>query len=270
MLPLILQADDGGRVELYRHGAHITSWVTPDGTEQLYLSERAVLDGRAAIRGGVPLIFPQFAGEGPLPKHGFARTAEWAVVEEATEGPTPHAVLELIDTAETRAMWPHAFRARLHVELVHGALMMSLLVHNTGDVPFRFTAALHTYLRVRDASEACIRGLRGLAYRDSTRGGETATQDEPELHVAGEVNRIYLDVPGPVEVVERDRTVRATFRGFHDVVVWNPGPAGEAALGDMEPGGSAHMLCVEAAVIGAPVVLAPDATWTGSQRLTAA
>lgn len=265
---LILQADDGGRVTLYRHGAHVTSWITPDGTEQLYLSERAVLDGRAAIRGGVPVIFPQFAGEGPLPKHGFARTAEWTVTDAATEGPTPYALLELHDSPATRATWPHAFHARFHVELVHGALAMSLVVHNTGGEPLRFTAALHTYLRVRDASSARVRGLRGLVFRDSTRGGATATQDEAELQVAGEVNRIYFDVPGPVEVVEQDRTVRCTARGFHDVVVWNPGREGESALGDMEPGDSGHMLCVEAAAIGAPVVLAPDAVWSGVQRLT--
>ena len=52
---VVLRADDGGRAEVYLHGAHVTSWTTPDGREQLYLSERAVFDGRAAIRGGVPL-----------------------------------------------------------------------------------------------------------------------------------------------------------------------------------------------------------------------
>lgn len=30
------------------------------GVENLYLSETAVFDGKAAIRGGIPVVFPQF------------------------------------------------------------------------------------------------------------------------------------------------------------------------------------------------------------------
>ena len=265
---LILQADDGGRVVLHRHGAHVTSWITPDGREQLYLSPLAAMDGRSAIRGGVPVIFPQFAGEGPLPKHGFARTSEWTLASIVPDGPTPHAVMELRDSAATRTVWPHRFIAALRVELVNGVLQLSLGVQNTGKEPLHFTAALHTYLRVDDAFATRLRGLRGVRFRDSTAGGAVKTQDEAELACTGEVNRIYLEVPGAVDVVDGPRMIRSSMHGFTDVVVWNPGRGGEAALGDMEPGGSAQMLCVEAAVIGAPVVLAPGSAWSGVQRLT--
>ena len=57
--------------------------------------------------------------------------------------------------------------------------------------------------------------------------------------------------------------------GFTDVVVWNPGPDRGAALSDLELGGWLRMLCVEAAVIGAPVRLEPGERWTGQQTLTA-
>jgi glucose-6-phosphate 1-epimerase len=30
-----------------------------------------------AVRGGVSVLFPQFASHGPLPKHGFARNMLW-------------------------------------------------------------------------------------------------------------------------------------------------------------------------------------------------
>lgn len=41
-------------------GATLTSWKV-DGTELLFLSKKAVNDGAAgkAIRGGIPLVFPQ-------------------------------------------------------------------------------------------------------------------------------------------------------------------------------------------------------------------
>ena len=55
--------------------------------------------------------------------------------------------------------------------------------------------------------------------------------------------------------------------GWADTVVWNPGAALCARLADMPANGHAQMLCVEAAAIDAPVVLAPQAHWQAAQRL---
>ena len=77
---LTLRADDGATAEVHRHGAHVTSWrPMGEADDRLYLSARSEFSGAAAIRGGVPVIFPQFAAEGPLPKHGFARTTTWTL-----------------------------------------------------------------------------------------------------------------------------------------------------------------------------------------------
>ena len=53
-----------------------------------------------------------------------------------------------------------------------------------------------------------------------------------------------------------------------DTVVWNPGAQKGATMRDLEPGGYAHMLCVEAAVASQDVTLPPQQTWRGSQTLT--
>ena len=53
-----LRAEDGAVAEVHRHGAHVTSWrPMGDADDRLYLSARSELDGPAAIRGGVPVIF---------------------------------------------------------------------------------------------------------------------------------------------------------------------------------------------------------------------
>ncbi len=74
-LRLTLPSQDTVLVAL--HGAQMLSWRTGDGRERLYLSPQAVMDGQAAIRGGVPLCFPQFNTRGSLPKHGFVRNTAW-------------------------------------------------------------------------------------------------------------------------------------------------------------------------------------------------
>lgn len=48
-----------------------------------------------AMRGGVPICWPQFAGRGPYQKHGFARNSDKWTVLRTSEAPYPSVVLEL-------------------------------------------------------------------------------------------------------------------------------------------------------------------------------
>ena len=76
---LRLNGPQGASAVISKLGAQVLSWITPDGRERLFLSDKAVFDGSVAIRGGIPVCWPQFAGLGDLPKHGFVRTREWQV-----------------------------------------------------------------------------------------------------------------------------------------------------------------------------------------------
>jgi len=48
----------GESVTVHLYGATVTSWKLAGGEEQLFLSEKAHLDGSKPIRGGIPLVFP--------------------------------------------------------------------------------------------------------------------------------------------------------------------------------------------------------------------
>jgi glucose-6-phosphate 1-epimerase len=48
----------GESIEVLLFGATILSWKGKNGDEKLWLSEKAVLDGSKAVRGGIPLVFP--------------------------------------------------------------------------------------------------------------------------------------------------------------------------------------------------------------------
>lgn len=52
------QLPSGESVEVLLHGATVISWKDASGSEKLWLSEKAVLDGSKAVRGGIPLVFP--------------------------------------------------------------------------------------------------------------------------------------------------------------------------------------------------------------------
>ena len=62
-----LQSSDGARATILLHGAHLVSWVPAGGQEQIYLSPTSAYGEGQAVRGGVPVIFPQFSTRGTLP-----------------------------------------------------------------------------------------------------------------------------------------------------------------------------------------------------------
>ena len=239
------------------------------GEDRLYLSPDAVFDGATPIRGGVPLCFPQFAGRGPLPKHGFARTRQWEVGNTRAGKDFALATLRLTDDATTRALWPHAFSAEMSISIGGDRLDLELEVDNTGDAPFHFTAALHTYLKVREVEALRIEGLRGLEYCDSAAGDSLKKETGVGLTIEGEVDRIYHNAPPTLLVREDNRAMGIHSQNFPDVVIWNPWEDKCAQLADMPRDGFRRMLCVEAAAVREPVELAPGAGWWGRQSLVA-
>lgn len=263
--PLILSTPDGASAAIHPQGAQVTCWNPAGGHEQLFLSPRAVFEQGTPIRGGVPVIFPQFASEGPLPKHGFARTAQWQLREQGPD----HVAFEWGDNASTRALWPHAFAARLGISISGAALTVTLDITNTGSSPFHFTAALHTYLAVQDIAAVQVLGLQGLHYRDTAQGGHMARETAAALRIAGEVDRNYFATPPSLLLQDGARTLRIEQAGFVDTVVWNPGAATSASFKDLSANDYRRFLCIEAATIAKPVALAAGASWSGSQRLIA-
>lgn len=266
---LQLQLPPGDAAIVALQGAQVLSWVTANGTERLYLSPRSVFDGHTAIRGGVPVCFPQFNQRGPLAKHGFARNLPWRVMDEglSDSGTAVRAVLALDHSEQTRHWWPHGFAARLAVVLRRGGLRMELSVQNTGSTAWDFTAALHSYLSVLDIAQTHLHGLEGCARWDAVadvRGVQTGP-----VRFDGEYDSVFAAAASPLRI---DGTAGPALRlsqsaNWHNTVVWNPGAALSERLADMPDDGYRHMLCVEAAVVEQPVPLAPGERWTGWQDI---
>jgi len=255
---------DGSHLTVALHGAQVLSWTTADTVERLYLSPRAVFDGQAAIRGGVPICCPQFNQRGMLPKHGFMRNLPW--VQEASGTPDTLRLM-LRDSEATRKIWPHAFEARLDVTLSAGQLRTALTLTNIDHAPWTFAAALHTYLRVDDIATARLEGLQGANRWDSLRD-DRHVETASALHFDAEFDSVYGAPATPLRLVQPGGTLEiAQSTSCSETVVWNPGALLGAKLADMPEDGYRHMLCVEAARIDEPVLLAPGAQWQGWQQL---
>ena len=263
---VLLQSSDGACAAITLQGAHLLSWIPAGGHEQLFMSKTSVFSEGVAIRGGVPIIFPQFASLGALPKHGFARTALWRLVHNGVNaGGAGQARLELTENIARLLQWPHVFRVELTVTIAADTLHMNLLVENRGDTPLSFTAALHSYFAVHQIGDVQVQGLQGLLYRDTVSGADRVVQEESALTIASEIDRIYSHVHEPIILQEGRQQLRITQTGFRDAVVWNPGVEKGAQLDDLEPDGYQRMLCIEAAAAVQAIHLAPGAVWSGTQ-----
>jgi glucose-6-phosphate 1-epimerase len=260
------QGRDGASAIATLQGAHLVSWIPSGGEESLYVSERSPFEAGRAIRGGIPIVFPQFADRGPLGQHGFARTQPWRFTGESETEAGSRATFELESSLQTETLWPHAFHLVLTATIAGPRLDVQLRVTNTGEAAFAFAAALHTYLRVTEAATLRLEGLQGTRYVD--RGG-SAEGVETRAWVTAEqpIDRVYFAAPPATRLEDAGRALRIEQRGFTDTVVWNPGRERTAAMADMEPEGFRKMFCVEAAAIEPTVCLAPGAAWSGGQSI---
>ena len=261
-LPCLRLTQQGASALVALHGAQVLSWRPDDGRERLFVSTRAVFDGKAAIRGGMPVIFPQFGERGALQKHGFARNQSW----QFTGVHAAAAVFEL-QHASGDALWPYPCVVRLHIALTAAQLCVTLEIENTGDVAFTFTAALHTYLGVDDIAQVAIEGLQGCDFEDSANGGTLHRQGEFEVRCSGETDRIYSDVVAPLTLLDGAHPLYIEQEGFADAVVWSPGEQLCARIGDLAPEDWRQFVCVEAGQVLQPVLLQAGEHWRGKQCL---
>ncbi|WP_103064308.1 D-hexose-6-phosphate mutarotase [Actinomyces qiguomingii] len=262
--PRLLIDAPAGSAEIYLHGAHLTAW-TPRGSKPvIFTSRRAVFDGAAAIRGGVPLCMPWF-GAGVSgsrrPSHGWGRISPWQLrsVQSRPDGGV-HALLAL----ERDGI------AALYAVDVGQELALTLSLRRTGGahVEEPVEAALHTYLAVGDVTAVELMGLDGATYLDKVTGRGDQVQRGP-LRITGQTDRVYAS-GAAVTLTDPayGRRVRVTGVRAANTVVWNPWSAGAASLSDMDDDEFASMLCVESALVGENAVrLAPGESMSLGTRI---
>lgn len=260
-LPKIRVTAPAASAEIYLHGAHIVSWQPANQKEVLFLSKQSHWQDGRAIRGGIPICFPWFRSmaDNPVaPAHGFVRTREWRLDSVKAEGESVVVALSTQDDESTQRWWPHAFRL-VHILSIGSALHLQLKVTNTGNTPFRFEEALHTYFRVSQAENVRVRGLDRVKYLDNVDSNREKMQSG-DLTFSGKTDNAYLDVPGAAELLDpaSRRTLRTEKENSATTVVWNPWQEGAAPLSDLGDEEWRQFACVEASnILRSAISLAP-------------
>jgi glucose-6-phosphate 1-epimerase len=224
----------------------------------LFVSDKAYYESGKAIKGGIPVCWPWFGADPDdlgRPAHGFVRNRQWEVSasESLADGSTK-VVLGLVDSEETRKIWPHPFK--LNIEITVGdSLSVALVTHNNGDENVTISQALHTYFYVGDIGKVSVLGLDGVEYLDKVDDFDEKTQSGP-VTINGEVDRIYKGVSGELVIEDESlgRKIRIASTGCSTAVVWNPWSEIAASMGDLDDDDYRKMICVETANAGPETV----------------
>ncbi len=225
------------------HGGHVVSFQPAGQEDLIWMSDTAIFDGKAALRGGIPICWPWF-GRIAAPAHGFARNSTWQLIEHRENDNGVIVELGLDSSEESLRIWPHLFSVRLTVEVTE-QLKVSLKVDNIDQQPWTFSGALHTYLNVGDIKQAKVTGM-GPEYIDSLQNDDVI-QGGQELVLSDTIDRVYTQPESDILIQDPvlQRTLTVTNHGHNCAVLWNPWLEGAQSMGDMPDNGYETFLCVE-------------------------
>lgn len=233
------------------YGAHALSFKSKGAKELFWMSDASLFEQGKAIRGGIPVCFPWFGPhltDKTKPQHGFARLNEWNV-EEVTEtaADSISITLSLTESESTLALWPHAFKATAKF-IIGETFELYLKVINTGDQPFEYSDALHTYFNISNITAITIDGLQNESYYEGL-GTELKKQTDEQLIFTGETNRRYVTHTGDALINDPgyQRKISVKKKGSGVSVIWNPAEATAKTMADIHTGGYKNFVCVEPA-----------------------
>jgi D-hexose-6-phosphate mutarotase len=246
-------------------GGQLLSWQPKRESQPvLWMSPLAKFDGKAAIRGGVPVCWPWF-GKHPssptAPAHGYARLSTWDLVRiETLAGGRTEVVMAL----------PRDMRTGDHrhpglcnsVRIVIGEdLDIQSTTRNESNATLNVTEGLHTYFQVSDVANARVTGLSGCDYVDLLSENRLRHQ-EGAIDFGEEVGRIFshCDRASAIEDRGYHRRIVVRSQGSRSIAVWSPGKLTAAKMEDLGEYGWRTMVCVESAnALENQIALAPGA-----------
>lgn len=213
-------------------GAHLFSWQPKHAKQDvLWTSEIEPFNAGSAIRGGVPICYPNF-GAGldgnQTPFHGTARTSLWELSAYVVEKDGVRLTFQLL---------PHA-----KVEMLLGETCQ---IHFTQLNEKPSQLALHSYFNLADITQADVSGLPTRCFNSLTKSEQAV---ENPRKIAENIDCIYT-LEQPISVIHdhgNARQIEIEHQNASEIVLWNPW---HKPTGSMSETGYQTMVCVETARI---------------------
>lgn len=259
------------QLDICQQGGQILSYFADiNQPPVIWLSDCAEYLRGQSVRGGVPVCWPWFGDiqRNPLavqkmttaaaPFHGLARTLDWQLLHSSADSRGVQLSLQL-DASQGLSAWPHAAILQLHIALGE-RLTIRLDNHNLGSESLAISQALHTYFAVSDIRNVTVQGLAGCPYHETLEQWQLREQ-VGDLSFSGETDRVYLDVPAHLQIVDQgwQRRIHLRTQGSHSAIVWNPWIDKAHTLSGFADAAWQHMLCIENAnVLADHLLLAPN------------
>lgn len=243
------------------YGAQVTSAII-GGRELLYLSPCNIQS--APARGGVPVLFPQFASNGSLKKHGFARHLPWIKTAEEYSQLDHRIRYSLIIRPDDHSDWPHAALLELESLVSVDGFMQKLKVTNTGSTPFEWTGGLHPYFAVYDACRTSVEGLGQIKFLDCHIPGNQYLESDL-LHFDDASCEKLFDAAPSLCIHTSNSKISISTKGFTQWMIWNPGK--KHGLGDLPRDAWGSFICIEPVIGSSPNKLSSGEIFMGEMRV---
>jgi len=268
-----LRHSSGGTCKVSTYAAHVLSWCPTLGNEQIFMGEMAEVGKPGlAIRGGVPICWPQFgnfenAEDTCKLAHGFARKTFWTLLRQSEDSIS----LLLKSDEDSRKAWAKDFEFVYTVSLGYNSMRMEMEVRNGNSSPLEFTGCLHSYWRCNSSENCAVEGLKGGKFDagigNCFRGDALEERDSVQFVDATQTQLLYGDAGDALTLVEDGKErLRITKSNLPDWILWNTGAENGSNIKDLQDGEYKNYVCVEPAFCSKPVRVAPGASWIASHE----
>lgn len=265
----------GGQLKIFLLGAHVASWKPNNSQEVFYMSPNSQFKEGTAIRGGIPLCFPQFSKDGPITQpHGFARTSMWSI-KSTLLGPKGELEINfnLSPNSLSQSLWPNNdFEAVLSASLSEN-LSMKFTVKNLGKSSFSFNNAFHSYFNISSIENVFVKGLQGLRFIDKMKDNQDFREEHEKLSITAATDRVYRNAPDYISIADPGfkREIVLEKSNQADAIVWNPWDDGAKKIADLGESNHKNFICLEAGNAtrsNSLITLQPEESFQCMQRIS--
>jgi glucose-6-phosphate 1-epimerase len=207
---------------LFKHnsfGAQLLQVGSLGQAPWLYCSPLPPIPGQP-VRDGVPFLLPQFANQGPLPKHGFVRNLSWKEKRSWQTSSESGVVYALDLDEQTFSVWPYKAGLKLEISVGSRQLSMKLIVINKGASALEWTGGLHPYWWTPNLLATKVLGF-DVGHQNELISDENGIEE-------------LFPNKGTLTLIRRkDSVMELQVSGFDEWMVWNPGQVAVKLLTDM-------------------------------------